>query len=81
MVSCLDRKVVWRGKNVKHDELDLEVPIDDVGGAFFNASECMALLNSDNKLRVYDIRGTQRRPVQDIQLKAAPRSKMTKLTL
>ena len=39
----------------------------------------MAVLNYDNKLRIYDVRGTHRRPVKDIPIKGAPRSKMTKM--
>lgn len=69
----------WKGKNVKHDELDLEVPIHDVGAYFFDKDKSVAVLNYDNKLRIYDVRGTHRRPVKDIAIKGAPRSKMTKM--
>jgi hypothetical protein len=72
--------VSWKGKNVKHDELDLEVPINDVDGAFFKSNAFLSILNGNNQLRIYDVRGTQKRPINDIQLKMAPRSSMTKLT-
>jgi WD40 repeat protein len=55
--------------------------MNDVGGCFFKQMAFAAILNFDNKLRIYDVRGTHRRPVQDIPLATAPRSKMTKLTI
>ena len=80
IVDKVSGLTVWKGKNVKHDELDLEVPINDVGGTLYNQDKSMAILTSNNTLRLYDVRGTNKRPIREIQLKAAPRSKMTKLT-
>ncbi len=50
-------------------------------GTFFKEDKYLAILNGNNKLRIYDIRGTHRRPVKDIELKAAPRTNMTKMAL
>lgn len=69
--------VSWKGKNVKHDELDLEVPIDDVDAAFIRDGKFHAILNATNKLRIYDIRGSNRRPCSDITLKGTLKSRMT----
>ena len=80
LVDYFQSTVVWKGKNVKHDELDLEGPINDVGTCFGVKGQFVNVLNQDNKMRVYDIRGTQKRPVSDVQIKGvAPRSKMTKM--
>lgn len=71
--------VSWKGKNVKHDELDLEVPISDVDGAFLKEKR-LVVLNSTGKVRVYDIRGTNRRPYLDVQVKTdEPKSPMTRM--
>ena len=58
----------WHGKNVKHDELDLEVPINDISGQFIRNDQFISVLHASNKLRIYDVRGTHRRPVKDVGL-------------
>lgn len=50
-------------------------------GAFFRNGAFLSILNYNNKLRIYDVRGTHRRPVNDIDLKAAPRTNMVKLAV
>ena len=60
----------------------MEVPINDVGACFGVKGQFVNILNQDNKMRVYDIRGTQKRPVSDVSVKGvAPRSKMTKMAV
>lgn len=73
--------VSWKGKNVKHDELDLEVPINDVDAAFLKGDKHLAILNANNRIRLYDIRGTNKRPNQDHSLKTDPRSQMTRMAV
>jgi hypothetical protein len=60
--------VSWRGKNVPNDYLDLKVPINDVDALFFNEKN-VACANSDNKVRLYDVRGNKTKPYEDIELK------------
>jgi WD40 repeat protein len=68
-VYDLNKVVVsWRGKNVPNDYLDLQVPINDVDALFFNEKN-IACANSDNKVRLYDVRGTKTKPYEDIHLK------------
>ena len=82
MVISKEHSVVtWKGKNVKKDQLDLEVPINDVAGRFINHDKFLAILNSNNKLRIYDIRGTHKRPVNDVQLKTTPKYAMTQMVV
>ena len=64
-VGCIDTCLLsWWGKNVRHDELDLQVPINDVDGKFINDDKGIAVINASNGIRIYDVRGTHRRPVQ-----------------
>ena len=80
VIDTILQSAIWRGKNVKNDELDLQVPMHDVGACFSQKGQFINVLTYENKLRVYDIRGTQRRPVKDDEIKGvAPRSKMSKL--
>jgi hypothetical protein len=53
------------------------VPIDDVDAAFIRDDKFHAILNANNKLRIYDIRGSNRRPCSDIALKGTLKSRMT----
>ena len=76
--NCL---VSWRAKNVKHDELDLEVPIKDVAASFIADDKFLAILHAQNKLRIYDIRGTHRRPVNDVLLKTTHNSNLTRMVI
>lgn len=59
--------VVWRGKNVPHDELDLKVPIHDIDGLFFNEGNSLAICHKDRKIRLYDVKKGQKRPTLDKQ--------------
>lgn len=82
MVISKEHSVItWKGKNVKKDELDLEVPINDVAGKFVNQDKFLAILNSSNKLRIYDIRGTHKRPVKDVILKTNHKYNLTHMAI
>ena len=71
---------IWKGKNVKNDELDLHVPMHDVGGSLSHNCKSANILTYSNKMRVYDVRGTHKRPVKEMEIKGvAPRSKMAKM--
>jgi hypothetical protein len=66
---------------VKNDELDLEVPIKDVDAAFIGDEKSIAILHADRKLRIYDVRGTHRRPVKDILLPTTEKAHMTRMKI
>jgi hypothetical protein len=75
-----DGLIYWKGKNVKNDELDLEVPMDDVGGIIGNNGCGVTIMTRSNKMRIYDVRGTHKRPVKENCIKGlAPRSSMVKM--
>ena len=81
LINTQQSFTIWKGKNVKHDELDLEVPMNDIGACFLEGKDAVNILTADNQLRLYDFRGTKRRPISDVLIKGvAPRSKMTKLS-
>lgn len=61
--------IVWNGKNVPNDELDLRVPINDVDATFFKNKSCLACANNDSKVRVYDVRTNRQKPSADYHLK------------
>ena len=71
----------WYGKNVKDDELDLEVPMKDIDASFIRDDKFVSILTADRKLRNYDVRGTHRRPVQDIALGVTPKCSMTRMRI
>lgn len=57
---------IWKGKNVKNDYLDLHVPMHDVGGALSHNCQFANILTHSNQMRVYDVRGTHKRPVKEM---------------
>lgn len=61
--------VVWNGKNVPNDELDLRVPINDTDATFFKNRNCLACAHADSKIRIYDIRTNKQKPSADYHLK------------
>ena len=66
VIVDLEREVVsWSAKNVPNDELELKVPIFDIDGLFYNEGNNLAVLHKDRKLRLYDIKKGQRRPIVD----------------
>lgn len=60
---------MWKGKNVSNDELDLEVPIDDVDCTFFNNHNQLAIANANDMIRIFDIRSKRKKPLFDHHLK------------
>lgn len=64
IVIDLNKEMIsWKAKNVANDELELKVPIGDVDGVFYNNCNNVAVLHKDRKLRLYDIKKGQRRPI------------------
>jgi hypothetical protein len=61
--------VVWNGKNVPNDELDLRVPVNDTDATFFKNRNCLACTHADSKIRVYDVRTNKQKPSADYHLK------------
>ena len=61
--------VVWNGKNVPNDELDLRVPVNDTDATFFKNRSCLACAHADSKIRIYDIRSNKQKPSADYHLK------------
>lgn len=57
--------VSWSAKNVPNDELELKVPVFDVDGLCYNEGNNLAALHKDRKLRLYDVKKGQRRPILD----------------
>ncbi len=53
------------GKNVPNDFLDLKVPINDVDGVLYNLGNNLAALNEDRKIRLYDVKKGQKKPIFD----------------
>lgn len=62
MYDFHDGIISWKAKNVKNDELDLQVPIDDVDCCSYKGSDKLIVANADNKIRIYDIRGQRKKP-------------------
>lgn len=71
----------WYGKNVKNDFLDLEVPMRDIDAAFIKDNKWISVLTADRKIRLYDTRGTNRRPAKDIVLPVTEKSLMTRMVV
>ena len=69
----------WYGKNVKNDYLDLEVPMRDIDAAFIKDNKWISVLTADRKLRLYDTRGTNRRPAKDVALSVTEKCLMTRM--
>jgi hypothetical protein len=67
--SLIKRSIVWQGRNVSNDELDLEVPIDDVECCFIKKNYHLVVAHAGNKIRVYDVRGRRRKPIVDAELR------------
>ena len=61
--------LMWKGKNVPNDHLDLEVPIDDIDCAFMNNCNQLAVANANDMIRIFDIRNRAKKPVLDHHLK------------
>lgn len=57
------------------------MPINDIGASFIREDKFLAILNANNKIRIYDIRGNNRRPSSDVSLKFTPKGVMTKLKI
>ncbi len=53
------------------------MPIYDVAGKFINQDKFLAILNANNKLRIYDIRGTHKRPIKDYGIKTTSKTNLT----
>lgn len=51
-----------------NDELDLEVPQNDVDLCFTNLGCNLVAANAENKIRVYDVKSRRRKPVTDVTL-------------
>lgn len=60
--------ITWRAKNVTNDELDLEVPQNDIGLCFTNLGCNLIAANAENRVRIYDVKSRRRKPVTDITL-------------
>lgn len=69
----------WYGKNVKNDYLDLEVPMRDIDASFIKDNKWISVLTADRKIRLYDTRGTNRRPAKDIALPVTEKCLMTRM--
>jgi len=59
------KQPIFMVKNVKHDWLDLRVPIWETDFRFVN--ECIVTCTGHHHIRMYDPRGNQRRPVAQIE--------------
>lgn len=57
------------------------MPMKDVDASFVREDKFINVLTADQKLRVYDVRGTHRRPVKDIALAVTPKSSMTRMKI
>lgn len=76
-----DKNIIWKGKNVTNDELDLEVPANDVDLLFMHQNYHLVAAHAHNKIRVYDVRSRRRKPITDVTLneiiKAEKTSRLT----
>jgi hypothetical protein len=81
IVDIGEGSLLWKAKNMKHDELDLAIPVDDVDASYLSGDKNFAILSSKRKIRIYDIRGTNKRPSIDIELNFTSKSNMTKMKI
>lgn len=66
IIDICKQSLSWSAKNVTNDFLDLHVPIRDVDVfASKDASE-LTVLHEDKKVRVYDVRKQQKKPVSSV---------------
>ena len=57
IIDIEKNKIVWKGKQVKNDFLDLMVPVYDMDATFSNKSpECCYVSTAYSKIRLYDVR-------------------------
>ena len=70
-LTRLDGGPIFRAKNVPHDNLELRVPIwlTDVCFPDNQSSNQVAVVSRYGHIRLYDTRGTQRRPILGTRLK------------
>ena len=68
MIDANAESVVWEGKNVPADELQLKVPMSDLDCAFADQGQTLVTATAYGKLRLFDFRVNKKRPVRDKQL-------------
>uniref|UniRef100_A0AC35GQF4 WD repeat-containing protein 74 n=1 Tax=Panagrolaimus sp. PS1159 TaxID=55785 RepID=A0AC35GQF4_9BILA len=64
------RQITWSARNVKHDKLNVRVPIWDNGLKFINENEIVTVTGTSH-IRIYDPR-TQRKPVHEYKFMDTP---------
>jgi hypothetical protein len=66
VIVDMEREVIsWSAKNVPNDELELKTPVHDVDGLFYNQGNNLAACHKDRKIRLYDVKKGQKRPIFD----------------
>ena len=68
MIDVNTESIVWEGKNVPADELQLKVPMSDLDCAFANQGQTLVTSTAYGKVRLFDFRVNKKRPVKDKQL-------------
>ena len=57
LIDTETNKIIWKGKQVRNDFLDLRVPVYDLDATFFNNSpQCCYVSTAYSKIRLYDVR-------------------------
>lgn len=72
---------LWEAKNVKHDKLDLRLPVWGTALTFLDSPHVVAVGTAYKQLRVYDTR-VQRRPLRsmDLETKVIETHRVTAIT-
>lgn len=72
MLDIEKQTILWEGKNVPADELQLKVPMLDYDCTFGDHGNTITTATAYGKLRMHDFREVKKRPIKDIKLDKHP---------
>jgi hypothetical protein len=68
LLDLLKKEIFWKGKNVKADELRLQVPMHDLDADFGDNGNTLVCCNAYAKIRNYDLREDRKKPTIDFTM-------------